>query len=269
MHTAWNRANAVLTLSSTVITAMFCLAAFLDALHKGRVSIHASVNRIDSLRQEPAMEYYYSRSIKREAADRARVGIDLNIDLRNEFTWLTKQLFVFVTADFETAANRLNQVVIWSHIIEKKEDAALQGVNLDEMYPYVLNDQGFGLRNRPFNLTVSWNIMPCVGALRTRSKTFSGFRFPTDYTPKPQTRQVGERSGRTPTPALQKAAAAAARFDESGEVLASQDEEGIFQGYKNAADRKEYEAKRLLHDSSIDVDNEATYSGQSQPLDEL
>jgi hypothetical protein len=48
------------------------------------------------------------------------VGIDLNIDLRNEFTWLTKQLFVFVTADFETAANRLNQVVIWSHIIEKK-----------------------------------------------------------------------------------------------------------------------------------------------------
>jgi hypothetical protein len=51
-------------------------------------------------------------------------------------------------------ANELNYV---------QEDAALQGVNLDEMYPYVLNDQGFGLRNRPFNLTVSWNIMPCVG----------------------------------------------------------------------------------------------------------
>lgn len=39
----------------------------------------------------------------------------------------------------------------------------MRGKNLDELYPYVLNDQGFGLRGRPFNLTVSWNIMPHVG----------------------------------------------------------------------------------------------------------
>lgn len=46
------------------------------------------------------------------------MGIDLDVDLRDEFTWLTKQLFVYVTVEFETAANHLNQVVIWSHIIE-------------------------------------------------------------------------------------------------------------------------------------------------------
>lgn len=43
-----------------------------DTLHKGRVHVSANVNRTHSLRQEPAMEFYYSRRIKREAADRVR-----------------------------------------------------------------------------------------------------------------------------------------------------------------------------------------------------
>ena len=50
----------------------------------------------------------------------ARLWIDLSVDLREDFTWLTKQLFLFVTVDFETPENRLNQMVMWSHIIEKK-----------------------------------------------------------------------------------------------------------------------------------------------------
>lgn len=257
MHTAWNRANAVLTLSSTVITAMFCLAAFLDTLHKGRVHVSANVNRVHSLRQEPAMEFYYSRRIKRESADRARLGIDLDVDLRNEFTWLTKQLFVYVTVEFETAANQLNQVAVWTHIIEDQEHAVLKGKNLDELYPYMLNDQGFGLRGRPFNLTVSWNIMPHVGALRTRSKSFSGYRFPLDYTPKPQMREVGERTDRSPSPAARKAAAAA-QDDESGEVLAAESETGLFE-----EDNEEQVSgrKHLLSGTSADpeADSEAAY----------
>jgi Signal peptidase subunit len=92
-------------------------------------------------------------------------------------------------------------------LVTAQEEAALEGKDLDEFHPYVVNDQGFHLRGRPFNLTVSWNVMPLVGAtelskhhllaslmgkhyitccgmtdrhacnagaLRTRSKTFSG-----------------------------------------------------------------------------------------------
>jgi signal peptidase complex subunit 3 len=47
----------------------------------------------------------------------ARMWIDLSVDLRNEFTWMTKQLFLYVTVDFETPDNRFNQMVMWSHII--------------------------------------------------------------------------------------------------------------------------------------------------------
>ena len=44
-----------------------------------------------------------------------------------------------------------------------QEEAALEGEDLDEFHPYVVNDQGFNLRGRPFNLTISWNVMPLVG----------------------------------------------------------------------------------------------------------
>ena len=50
----------------------------------------------------------------------ARMWIDLSVDLRNEFTWMTKQLFLYVTVDFETPDNRFNQMVMWSHIITSK-----------------------------------------------------------------------------------------------------------------------------------------------------
>jgi hypothetical protein len=50
-----------------------------------------------------------------------------------------------------------------------QEEAALEGKDLDEFHPYVVNDQGFHLRGRPFNLTVSWNVMPLVGASSART----------------------------------------------------------------------------------------------------
>jgi len=50
-----------------------------------------------------------------------------------------------------------------------QEDAALEGKDLDEFHPYMVNDQGFNLRGLPFNLTVSWNVMPLVGTNAARS----------------------------------------------------------------------------------------------------
>ena len=52
----------------------------------------------------------------------------------------------------------------------------MQLPNLRQQYPYAVTDQGFSLRGRDFNVTVAWNVMPRVGVLYTRSKTFSGTR---------------------------------------------------------------------------------------------
>ena len=58
----------------------------------------------------------------------------------------------------------LRRYIVNSAVMQNaQEEAALEGKDLDEFHPYVVNDQGFSLRGRPFNLTVSWNVMPLVG----------------------------------------------------------------------------------------------------------
>ena len=54
------------------------------------------------------------------AALQVRLWVDLSLDLRDEFTWMTKQLFVFVTVDFENRKNRFNSMVMWSQIVERQ-----------------------------------------------------------------------------------------------------------------------------------------------------
>ena len=47
---------------------------------------------------------------------------DLDADLSPVFNWNVKQLFVYVTAEYKSKTNELNQVVIWDKIVLDKED---------------------------------------------------------------------------------------------------------------------------------------------------
>jgi len=50
---------------------------------------------------------------------------DMSADVRSLFTWNTKLVFLYVTAEYKTELNALNQVVIWDYIIEDVEHAQL------------------------------------------------------------------------------------------------------------------------------------------------
>jgi hypothetical protein len=50
----------------------------------------------------------------------AYVVLNLTADLRSEFTWNTKQLFVFVNVLFETPTNAASEMVAWSSIVKDK-----------------------------------------------------------------------------------------------------------------------------------------------------
>ena len=104
----------------------------------------------------------------------------LNADFRSAFSWNTKQLFVFVQAEYPTPENKVNQVVLWDRIIERKEDAHIKIRNLKQKYAFI--DQGRNFRGLPVNLTVAWNVMPKVGRLFTVQKTFDVGSLPTEYT---------------------------------------------------------------------------------------
>lgn len=46
--------------------------------------------------------------------------LNLTADLRSEFSWNTKQIFVYVNFDFRTKKNARNQMVMWSAILDSK-----------------------------------------------------------------------------------------------------------------------------------------------------
>lgn len=111
----------------------------------------------------------------------ALLNIEMNADLRSEFSWNTKQLYVYVLVEFETEKNAYNEMVIWNRIIQHKQNANMNIRKLQRMFPFVISDQGESLLGREFNVTVAWDVMPHVGRLYKRHKTFHGLALPEYY----------------------------------------------------------------------------------------
>ena len=64
---------------------------------------------------------------------------DLQADLTPLFNWNVKQLFLYLTAEYETQANVVNQVVLWDKIIQRGENAVLD-------YRWVYKNNGPNIR---------------------------------------------------------------------------------------------------------------------------
>lgn len=107
--------------------------------------------------------------------------LSLEADLRSEFTWNTKQLYIHVDIDFATPNTPINSVVMWNAIVQLKKNAVFKIEELRAMRPFIVTDLDNSLPGTPFNVTVEWEVMPKVGRVYYRSKTFSGFRFPDEY----------------------------------------------------------------------------------------
>ena len=48
--------------------------------------------------------------------DQSNIGFDLEADFREMFHWNMNQLFVYVTASFETEKNKRNEITIWDQV---------------------------------------------------------------------------------------------------------------------------------------------------------
>eukprot|EP01031_Cornospumella_fuschlensis_P025816 gene25816-31178_t len=167
MHNIWVRLNAVIFFSLTVLLVLATLCSFSTYLHKGVPVVNTlKLNNLKSLRQHGGL-------------DRALLSFDLDADLRPAFHWNLKQLFVFVLAEYETANNPLNQVIIWDRIIKSPEEALLQERN--EFVKYALIDQGTELRNKSITLKLVWDHMPLTGRLYVGQEQKSTFTLPGKY----------------------------------------------------------------------------------------
>jgi hypothetical protein len=160
-------------------------------------SASVAVSKVEVVKGRP----HYSSPIKEEYA---QVRFDLNADLSGLFNWNTKQIFVYVTANYPAGAGGMSEAVIWDIIIPATESPySMQNMKTKYWEPYmsknkktsrakksaktpktkelvkpgvlVLKNQKpkyhitdpSGIISERSNVTlqVSWNLQPWVGAL--------------------------------------------------------------------------------------------------------
>jgi len=150
MHSFAYRANALFTFGVTILAIMCVMASLSDNLNT----------------PSPQAEIEVS------------LTLNISADLQSLFTWNTKQVFIFVAAEYESEKNALNQVSLWDAIIPSKEHAMFW-IHTANKYSFV--DQGSNLRGQEFNLTMHWHVMPKTGYMYADKKVISGFRLPEEY----------------------------------------------------------------------------------------
>uniref|UniRef100_A0A0D6RAU9 Signal peptidase complex subunit 3 n=1 Tax=Araucaria cunninghamii TaxID=56994 RepID=A0A0D6RAU9_ARACU len=166
MHSFGYRANALLTFAVTILAIMCAMASLSDNLNTPNPQAQIEVLNVNWFQRHP------------NGNDEASLTLNISADLQSLFTWNTKQVFVFVAAEYETNKNSLNQVSLWDGIIPSKEHAKFW-IHTTNKYAFV--DQGSNLRGQDFNLTMHWHVMPRTGYMFADKKVISGFRLPEEY----------------------------------------------------------------------------------------
>ncbi|PWA55524.1 signal peptidase subunit [Artemisia annua] len=166
MHSFGYRANALLTFAITILAVICALASVSDNFNSPSPSSQVQVLNINWFRNKP------------DGDDEVSMTMNISADLQSLFTWNTKQVFVFLAAEYETPKNSLNQVSLWDGIIPAKEHAKF---NIHTTNKYRFVDQGSNLRQRDFNLTLHWHVMPKTGKMFADKIVMTGFRLPQSY----------------------------------------------------------------------------------------
>ncbi|KAL7889543.1 hypothetical protein AOLI_G00018010 [Acnodon oligacanthus] len=147
MNTVLSRANSLFAFSLSVMAAL-TFGCFITTAFKDRsvpVNIHVSKVML--------------KNVDDFTGPRERSDLGFPI-----FDWNVKQLFLYLSAEYSTKSNVLNQVVLWDKIVMRGDNTKL---NLKDMKSkYYFFDDGNGLRaNKNITLTLSWNVVPNAGIL--------------------------------------------------------------------------------------------------------
>ena len=143
MHSFWQRLNAIFFYTLSVLGFLAFMAAGTTHWHTAEPAVTVSLKKImlcaratlfapnaartrlgePRLTASPYVCLVPRRKIHGAGHDQAILSLQLDADLRSVFNWNVKQLFVYVTAEYETEANVLNQVVVWDQIISEPQHA--------------------------------------------------------------------------------------------------------------------------------------------------
>ncbi|KAG8134746.1 putative Signal peptidase complex subunit 3 protein [Naja naja] len=175
MNTVLTRANSLFAFSLSVMAALTFGCFITTAFKERSVPVSIAVSRV-------MLKNVEDFTGPGERSDLGIITFDISADilyykfsksnicslsfshLQSIFDWNVKQLFLYLSAEYSTKNNALNQVVLWDKIILRGDNPKL--LLKDMKSKYFFFDDGNGLKgNRNVTLTLSWNVVPNAGIL--------------------------------------------------------------------------------------------------------
>ena len=175
MYTAWNRVNAVFFFAISVVISLSA-GSWVTSLWLPSKPVIRTL-KIRALKNFRAQR----ESRHPETMDRAVMTFDLDADLRSVFNWNVKQIFVYVSASYDTTSvgGGPSDVVIWDTIVANASVAQLRLDNVFNKYPLVARRAD--LKEAVVTLSIAWDIMPTTGLLTRETMRMSSVRLPNSY----------------------------------------------------------------------------------------
>lgn len=196
MFSIYQRGQSVLNFSLTLIgfiNAFIFITSLIqlqltDSFHKD-----STISNIHSVSNVKFSKRFGSTGGKPK--ENNKITFDLQSDLTDLFNWNTKQVFVYLTAEYPgKTEGSSNRVVYWDKIITSKENANLSLTS--EKAKYSVWDVEESFRNREATLKLEWNIQPYVGLLTYgETEGVGNLTFPTvsEEKPKSQKKKANRR----------------------------------------------------------------------------
>ncbi|EFA79926.1 microsomal signal peptidase subunit [Heterostelium album PN500] len=164
MHSVSQRANLIVCFGGVVLFGVLLL----NVLSRSFFPDHIDVNLTGST----------IKFVKRNPVELAQVHMSLQADLTPLFNWNTKQLFLYITAEYQTKETVVSQVVLWDYILKDKSKAVLKEKDLIK---YLLIDHSGDLRGQNVTLTFNYNVIPISGLITRHKEGSYSFKMPTEY----------------------------------------------------------------------------------------
>ncbi|KIM69606.1 hypothetical protein SCLCIDRAFT_103113 [Scleroderma citrinum Foug A] len=157
MHSTFSRISNISSFLSTCLMALLVAVAvsslFLTADPKGKVDIVSLKVYNAKAKRYPFKEQEFGF-----------VKFDIDADLQSLFNWNTKQLFVYLEAEYSNVQGVNNTIVLWDRIVRRKEDAHVTVSSGRNKYKFKELSESF--RNAPSaEFSLKYNVMPYVGLL--------------------------------------------------------------------------------------------------------
>ncbi|EPS94225.1 signal peptidase [Fomitopsis schrenkii] len=162
MHTISSRVSNVSAFLSSCIMGLVLAVAVTSALYQMYQTPPAGELAVTNLKVLPG-KGRYSRKYGTRQQEFAFVNLNLTADLSPLFHWNTKQLFLYVSAEYTDQQGTVNDVVIWDRIVRRKEDANISS-NIHNKYRFKAMSPTFQ-NVPPAQYTLKYNVMPYIGML--------------------------------------------------------------------------------------------------------